>query len=140
MNRIKQLRKEKKLSQLELAQKLGVAQSTLSTWETGRFEPDSKSLIALSEIFDVTVDCLLNKNIVIISNTEHRQLEKLQQECYYLFSMLSPTEQELILAQMQGIIDSKAKKAAVAARNGEYKEKEISAETAAELEKIINEV
>lgn len=61
MNRIKELRKNARLSQSELAQKLGVVQSTLSTWENGQFEPDSKALIALSELFNVSTDYLLGK-------------------------------------------------------------------------------
>lgn len=164
MNRIKQLRKEKKLSQLELAQKLGVAQSTLSTWETGRFEPDSKSLIALSEIFSVSVDYILGreksffqKTIDILkdntgqsrmflfsSNKENEDDAdngaNLVKKCINLFSKLSEQEQLIIIAQMEGILNSKATTSTIAARSGEYQEKEISAETAAELEKIIDEI
>lgn len=61
MNRIKELRKKYKMSQTELSQQLGIVQSTLSTWENNQFEPDSKALIAMSEIFNVSVDYLLGK-------------------------------------------------------------------------------
>ena len=164
MNRIKQLRKEKKLSQLELAQKLGVAQSTLSTWETGRFEPDSKSLIALSEIFSVSVDYILGREKSFFQKTKDILQDNsgqhlvgwflptkenkadadnganLVKKCINLFSKLSEQEQLIIVAQMEGILNSKTTTSTIAARSGEYQEKEISAETAAELEKIINEV
>ena len=40
MNRIKQLRKEKGISQVKLAETLGVHQTAISQWETGRTNPD----------------------------------------------------------------------------------------------------
>ena len=61
MNKIKELRKKSRLSQKELSQKIGVAQSTLSTWENGVFEPDSKTLVVLADLFNVSVDYLLGK-------------------------------------------------------------------------------
>jgi transcriptional regulator with XRE-family HTH domain len=55
-------RKKSKLTQKQLAEKLGVSDSTLSYWERGDFEPDSESLLKLANIFDVTVDYLLGRN------------------------------------------------------------------------------
>lgn len=94
MNRIKQLRKEKKLSQLELAQKLGVAQSTLSTWETGRFEPDSKSLIALSEIFSVSVDYILGREKSFFQKTIDILKDNTGQSRMFLFSSNKENEDD----------------------------------------------
>lgn len=59
MTRIKQLREEKKLSQKRLAEQLKVAQNTISSWEHGKREPDTETIKALTEIFDVTADYLL---------------------------------------------------------------------------------
>jgi DNA-binding XRE family transcriptional regulator len=41
-NKYKKMRRELELSQLQLAKKLGVMQSTISHWETGRCEPSLK--------------------------------------------------------------------------------------------------
>lgn len=61
MNRIKELRKLNKLSQKELSSEIGVAQSTLSTWENGVFEPDAQTLVVLANKFNVSIDYLLGK-------------------------------------------------------------------------------
>lgn len=60
MQRIKELRKKHGMTQKQLALKLGVANSTLSTWEQGKFEPDRKSLVTIANIFDVSIDYLLD--------------------------------------------------------------------------------
>jgi len=62
MNRIKELRKLKKVSQKEVASNLGIAQNTLSTWEVGRYEPDSDSLVKLADYFNVSIDYLLGRS------------------------------------------------------------------------------
>ncbi len=67
MNLIKELRKEKGLTQIQFCQKLNIGQATLSGWECGKWEPDNKTLIKLADFFGVTVDYLLgreNKNLI----------------------------------------------------------------------------
>lgn len=59
MNRIKQLRMEAGILQADLAQQLKVRQNTVSTWETGRSEPDLDALRELSRIFGVSIDYIL---------------------------------------------------------------------------------
>lgn len=58
-NFIYELRKEKKLTQKELAEKLNVSDKAISRWETGKGFPDVNSLMGLSELFSVTVNELL---------------------------------------------------------------------------------
>jgi repressor LexA len=59
MNRIKELRELKKLSQNVLAEKLNTKQSTISGYETGTREPDNDTLKRLAIFFDVSIDYLL---------------------------------------------------------------------------------
>lgn len=56
---ISELRKEKKLTQKELAEKINVSDKAVSRWETGKGYPDVTSLVSLSEYFDVSVNELL---------------------------------------------------------------------------------
>ena len=56
---IRKYRKEKKLSQEELAVKLHVVRQTLSKWENNISVPDADQLISLAEILDVSVNDLL---------------------------------------------------------------------------------
>ena len=59
MNRIRELRKRMDITQKELARHLQIADSTLSYWEMGKYEPDSDALIKLSRFFKVPIDYIL---------------------------------------------------------------------------------
>lgn len=63
MPRLSELRKQKGLKQGDLAASLGVAQSTLSGWENGKFEIDDKNKIKLADFFGVSVDYLLGREV-----------------------------------------------------------------------------
>lgn len=54
------LRKEKGMTQAELAQTLGVTNKAVSKWETGEAMPETAQLLPISRIFGVTVDELLS--------------------------------------------------------------------------------
>ena len=56
--RLKSLRLEKKLGQIELAKKIGVGKSIISLWETNTCEPTLSKLIILSKFFNVSIDYL----------------------------------------------------------------------------------
>ena len=56
--RLKQLRKEKNLGQIELAKRLQVGKSIISLWETDQCEPTLSKLIILAKFFCVTIDYL----------------------------------------------------------------------------------
>ena len=59
-NFIKELRKEQKLTQEELAEKFGVARRTVSRWETGSNMPDLDILVELADFFDVDLREILD--------------------------------------------------------------------------------
>lgn len=61
MNRFKELRKEKGLTQFELAQQLNIDQTTISKWELNKALPDTAMLIKLSNFFNVSTDYLLER-------------------------------------------------------------------------------
>lgn len=58
-NRLYQLRKQKGLSQEELANRLNVSRQTVSKWEVGDSTPDMEKLVAISDLFDVSLDKLV---------------------------------------------------------------------------------
>ena len=64
MNKIKQLRKEKKLTQEELAEKIGISKRTLANWEDGVSSIKENKLKILCEIFGVDMPYLLGYNNV----------------------------------------------------------------------------
>lgn len=63
---ISQIRKEKKLTQKELAERIGVTNATISKWETGKGFPDISLLEPLAKTLDITISELLagEKNTV----------------------------------------------------------------------------
>lgn len=72
---ILKLRKENKLSQEDLAEKVNVTRQTISNWELGETQPTPNQLKVLSKIFKVSIDQLLDNdidNILVekVSNTE----------------------------------------------------------------------
>ncbi|MCL2250201.1 MAG: helix-turn-helix domain-containing protein [Oscillospiraceae bacterium] len=60
MNRIRELRKQVNMTQKELAKQLQIADSTLSYWEMGKYEPDTNALMKLSRFFNVPIDYILS--------------------------------------------------------------------------------
>lgn len=57
---LKELRKEKKLTQEQLAEQLNVSGRTISRWETGSNMPDISLLIDLAELYDVSIPELIS--------------------------------------------------------------------------------
>lgn len=60
---LKTIRKEKGLSQQELAVQLNVVRQTISKWEKALSVPDAELLIRLSEILEVPVSTLLGEKV-----------------------------------------------------------------------------
>ena len=60
---ITQLRKERKMSQEELAEVLQVSRQSVSKWENGLSNPDTENLIRLAEIFQVDVNLLIGSQL-----------------------------------------------------------------------------
>lgn len=62
MMRLKQIRKERGVKQTTLCAALGIAQSTLSSWENSIYEPDQNTTLKLADYFGVSVDYLLGRD------------------------------------------------------------------------------
>ena len=65
--KLQKLRKDKGLSQEELAEMMNVSRQAVSRWESGLSYPETEKIITLSEIFGVTVDSLLKDGMVKFS-------------------------------------------------------------------------
>lgn len=62
MNRIRELRKAQKMTMRELGQLVGVSESTISLYETGRHEPDLVTLSKIADTLGTTVDYLVGRH------------------------------------------------------------------------------
>ncbi|HJD05605.1 MAG TPA: helix-turn-helix domain-containing protein [Candidatus Onthoplasma faecipullorum] len=59
---IRELRKEKGITQTELAKEISTTQDTISLWELGKSYPDIINVVKLCKFFGVTSDYLLGLN------------------------------------------------------------------------------
>lgn len=78
------LRKDAGFTQQEVADKLNISDRTLSSWETGRTEPDLSSLTALAKLYGVTADEILSgeRKADAPQNTERNlSIEKFNKKC-----------------------------------------------------------
>ena len=62
-NKLYNLRKQKGFSQEELANRLNVSRQTVSKWELGDSAPDMEKLIAISDLFEVSLDELVKDKV-----------------------------------------------------------------------------
>lgn len=94
---IQEKRKEKKLTQEELAKFLGVTNRTISNWEKGKCLPDYNLLIPLTKQLDVSVSELLNgEKIIKQENTKNiekfieflKHIEKIKNKKYKTIGLL----------------------------------------------------
>ena len=58
---LKELRKENKLSQGDVAKKSDVTQQCVSEWEKGSMEPTLSNLWRLADLFDISIDALVGR-------------------------------------------------------------------------------
>lgn len=59
--KLKELRIEKSLTQVELAKATNLSQAAIAKWESGKRTPTMECLIILSEYFGITIDYLVGK-------------------------------------------------------------------------------
>ena len=62
-DRLKELRKSKKLTKVQVSEMIDVQQGTYSRWENGTLEPNLEAVVKLAKLFDTTTDYLLGKTI-----------------------------------------------------------------------------
>lgn len=74
------LRKQRGMTQLELAEKLDISRQAVSRWEQGTSEPSTENLVSIGKLFDVTVDALVNEGVqlqagsaVLVAETEETE-------------------------------------------------------------------
>ena len=61
---LRTLRKEKNLTQPELAKALNVSNGMISFWENEKYEPTASNIIAVEKFFDISIDDLLLTQII----------------------------------------------------------------------------
>lgn len=85
-NNIKELRKAKKLTQSELAEKLNYSNKAVSRWESGEIIPDVVTLNKISEVFEIPLSSLFEENV---ANKKVKKIYKMQMGNKLAISLLS---------------------------------------------------
>lgn len=98
---LKKLRIFKGLSTQELGNELGVAQSTVSNWESGRKEPNFAVLQRISVYFGVSTDRMLNhkiseSDIILDDNTKKEIINRLAQELYEKYESIPDKDKPFV--------------------------------------------
>lgn len=93
--RLVELRKERGLSQENLAEKLYVSRQTISNWETGKTYPDINSLLLIATYFDISLDYLVKGDLPTMKQALEQKLLKkwllILVLAYFAFSVAYPT-------------------------------------------------
>lgn len=103
--RIKEFRVNRRLSQNDLGQLVGVSKQAISMYERGERLPDAETLITLANVLHVTVDTLLG-----IKNPPPDEVERLtdgERTLLDLFRSASPYQREIILQLLAAKITPK---------------------------------
>ena len=96
MNKFKALRKQKKMSQIDVANALNVHQTTVSQWELGKAYPDIATLKAVAKLYDTNVNYLIDDDGYSITSEfqDYSQQDKVQIPIYGTIPAGPPTEAE----------------------------------------------
>ena len=109
-DRLKMLRKEKKLTQVKLGEMLNYGYTAIANYESGRNQPAIADLKKIASIFDVSLDYLLGVNDLRYPylTTVDDSLEFNQFQHYY--KQLSKSSREELLMYMQWLLDRDEKR------------------------------
>ena len=77
---IRKLRKEKDITQEELAELLGITSQAVSKWESGAGLPDISQLVPLANVFEVPMDALFGRTSWKDDGEVERLIEKIKEE------------------------------------------------------------
>lgn len=104
--KINQLRKNANMTQMELADKLGISYQAVSNWERGESMPDISKLPELAEILNTSIDELLGdqKQARILNNIieDKQQQEVTPEEFVGVVPLLKPNQAERLFEEVQG--------------------------------------
>ena len=100
--RLKELRKERKLTQEQVANYLNLAQSTYQHYENGRAEPSIETLFKLADLYQVTLDYLLEREY----NNEIGYLTTDQRNAIFIIKKLNQENLNNILSNALKLLDN----------------------------------
>lgn len=104
--KLKELRLNKGLTQIEFAKTFNIANGTVGNWETGKREPDYEMLSRIADFYGVTIDYLLGRN----DKEKPTEMEKSLPDIMYRYNELSNDQQREVIAFMEFKLAQQTKK------------------------------
>lgn len=89
--KLKALRLEHKLTQDELGEKLYLSRASISSYEIGRNEPTIETIIAISDLFNITTDELLKRGVNTMTNFEKIKSMSKEQMTHFMLDIMLDT-------------------------------------------------
>ncbi|OAS19286.1 helix-turn-helix domain-containing protein [Paenibacillus oryzisoli] len=93
-SRLKEAREKKRLTQVQVAEKLGISNGTLSGYERNYRDPDTSTLSELSKIYEVSIDYLTNGVVTLEKSFKDTEMEKEQKYALELFNKITDKEKK----------------------------------------------
>jgi len=103
-NRIRELREEKRMTQLNLSMELEVTQETISAYEIGKHYPSVKSLLKMAELFHSSLDYIMGISDARIPLGKDG-LPRDESAALSVFRGLNRVQKEKAIAFMQGMLE-----------------------------------
>lgn len=107
MNRIRELRIEKQITQVRLSIELEVSQEAVSAYEVGKHYPSVKSLLKLREIFNVSIDYILGVSDQRCPTVHKDDLTPDELDIVQTYRRLDNAGRERLNAYLRGYFDAK---------------------------------
>lgn len=106
MNKIRALRKIHGMTMKELGNLVGLSESTISLYENGKREPDLETLQHFADIFHVSVDYILGRDVAE-SNPPTDSVESQRDEAIRILKSLSDENYQAMLTILRTMVDKK---------------------------------
>ena len=106
MNRIKKLRKEKKITQIRLSIELEVSQETISAYEKGKYYPSAAMLIKLRDIFVVSIDYILGLSDTRFDPLSETNLTEDETYILNLCRKMDDSDRKRTISYIEGFCDA----------------------------------
>lgn len=100
-DKLKSLRKEYHMTQEQIAKQLNLNRSTISGYETKDREPSYQTLAEIANFFHVSIDYLLDEDVIIIDNSRTLSSSDLENELLKGCRKLSLESQKKLLEYMK---------------------------------------
>jgi len=105
--KLKELRRKQGITQAELANRIGVVESAISLYESGKREPDISTLIKIAKCLNTTVDYLIDMPSNANNKTQQQQKEESltedEKQLLKAYRSLIPSMKEHLLSMAESL-------------------------------------